>query len=191
MPDYDVSVVLPKNKKNPLYKLNSSDWHNDRFIPAPANNFTSGELKTIKFLLKNPRASYTEIGRNTAQSYETIRQQVRKFVEKKYLGNFGIFPNFNKFGTYANYVFLNVESLDDTKFGQYVRNNGKIFYAAKLIGKYNVLLYFVSKHPSELHEEIRKLRNVFSNNILALEMLSFDEIHKSVQFPTILFDETE
>ncbi len=188
IPEYDVSVTLPKNQKNPLYKLNSPEWHNTLTVPNSVVDFTNGELETIKFLIKNPRASYTEIGRKTNQSYETIRQQVKKFVEKGYLGNFGTFPNFDRLGYYANYVFLNVESIDDKKFGQYIRNNKNIFYAAKLIGKYDVLLYFVSKHPSELHEEIRNLRKLFSNQVISLEMLSFDKIHKSVQFPMVLFE---
>ena len=189
IPEYDIPLRLPKNQKNPLYKLDSEDWHNTRIVPAPVAEFTRGEIETIKMLLKNPRATYTEIGRKTNQSYETIRQQVRKFVEKKYLGNFGIFPNFNTFGYYANYVLLNIESIDDKKFMHYVQNNNKIFYTAKLIGKYDIILYFVSKHPDELNDEIRKLRNFFPNQIIDIEMLSFDKIHKSVQFPEVLLSE--
>jgi DNA-binding Lrp family transcriptional regulator len=188
IPIYDVAVKLPINKKNPLYKLNKEDWRTIQKIPSPITTFTAGEKKTIQYLITDPQATYTLIGKKTSQSYETVRQQIIKLAKKGHLANFGIFPNFDKLNMYTNYILLNIDQINDEIFGKYIRTNPRIFYAAKLIGKYNVILYFVSEKPSELHDEIQKLRKLFPNKIVESEMLSFDKIHKSVQFPMVLLD---
>ena len=83
---------------------------------------------------------------------------------------------------------MNVIELDDKKISAYVSSKKNIFYAAKLIGKYNLILYFIAEKPQELHKESYELRQLFKDKMLDIEMLTFEKVIKSVQFPMALLD---
>jgi DNA-binding Lrp family transcriptional regulator len=189
MPTFDVSVKLPASRKNQVYSLNKEDWHTDRTTPLPVVKFNENEKNTVRELLKNSRESYSEIGKKTKQSYETVRQQVYKFIEKGYIGNFGMTPNPQKFGLFTSYFLLNIRDLNTPGITSYIQSKKNIFYTAELIGKYNLILYIAAQTPQELHREAFELRRFLKDQILDLEMLNFDETLKSVQFPEVLLDE--
>jgi hypothetical protein len=117
-----------------------------------------------------------------------VRQQIIKFAQKGYIGNFGAFPNYEKYGYFGVFFLMNVAELDDKKILAYVATKKNIFYAAKLIGKYNLILYYVAEKPTELHRESYELRQLFKEKVLGLEMLTFEKTAKSVQFPMVLLD---
>src|SRR3989338_8540230 len=122
LPVYDVAIKKPSNKKNPVYKLNREDWHQQSSDIMPPLKITEAEKKTIKALIKDPRASYTQISRQTDQSIESVRQQIYRFVEKEYIGSFGIFPDMHKYGYFTSCIMLNIQGLERAKLQSYIQS---------------------------------------------------------------------
>ena len=189
VPFIDVPVTLPKNQKNPLYAYAREDYCSLQETLLPAPKFTLLEKKTIRYLLNHPRASYLEIAKKTNQSHESVRQQLYKFVGQGFIANFGIFHYYEKYDYFTHFFLLNVRDLDKKKFTRFVQENKNIFYAAELIGSYNIVLYVTVHTPSEFHEQTRILRKHFGKNLAAIQMLSFQSLIKSTQFPMALLNE--
>ena len=47
----------------------------------------------------------------------------------------------------------------------------------------------MAKNVDEFSDEIKKIRDYFKDKLLDLELLYFEKIEKSVQFPEILLEE--
>lgn len=185
---FNIDLNKPSLRKNPVYSLNKEDWHSNTTVNWPEVKFNEGEKKTIKELLKNARASYSEIGKNTNQSYETIRQQIYKFVEKKYISSFSLMPNYAKFNLFTSYFLISLKNINREKIAKYVQSRDRIFYAAELIGKYNLIVYISSQKPADIHQEVFSLRKLLKDSVIDFELMSFDETLKSIQFPEVLLD---
>ena len=184
IPELHLQVRMPQKKKSSVYKLNKESFHvEETFEKIELDNL---DYKLIGLLLKNPRATYLDLSRKLNTSHETIRYRITGYIKNKLLLNFGAWQNYEKYGYFANYLFLKLKSYDEDKFGSWILNNPKVFYAARLIGEFNCIIYVLSKTPKDFNEQTKKIREFFADKLIDIELLYFEKIVKSVQFPELL-----
>lgn len=181
IPPIDVDVKIPTNQKNPIYKLDAPDFaHNKQ---TERIELDSTDKKIIKELIKTPRESYLDIGKNIESSHETVRKRIHKFVNEGLIPSFSISQNYSKYDYFSNYLLLRLKTVDENKLKQLVSSSPNIFYCAQLLGQYNLIIYLTSQNPSEFGKEVNSIRSTLSEDILDVELLNFDQIYKNIQIP--------
>ena len=181
LPPIDVKVLTPKNRKDYVYELSNRLYSQPK--EGTKIKIDNKDKKIIKELLKDPRASYSQLSRKTGLNHETIRYRIKNYVKTRFINNFGLLQDFKKYKLYTTYFLLNLENLDERKFKDFLIMNHNIFYCAKLEGEYNCIVYLVSSNPQELGEHFNNLMRVLGTSIKKIDLLFLDKIHKYVQFP--------
>jgi len=187
IPPISVHAKIPKNKKKRTYELSGR-------LYAEANEGDTIKIddidkKIIKELLKNPRMTFKEISQKTKINHETIRYRINCYVQHRFIKNFGLLHDFEKYDLYTTYFLLKLKNVDEPKFKEYLRQNENIFYSAKLTGAYNCIIYMVSSNPKELGEQFRELSSILQESIMAIDLLFLEKIQKYIQFPEGLLNE--
>ena len=181
LPPLTINTKIPKNKKNFVYELN------ERVYAKPEKDFKikidNIDKKIIKELLKSPRASYQEISKNTGLNHETIRYRIRNYVKTRFINNFGLLHDFKKYNLYTTYFLFKLKRFNEKKLKDFLSRNQNVFYAARLDGEYNCIIYIVASDPHEIGEQYNKIIENLGNSIIESDLLFLDKVHKYIQFP--------
>ena len=94
----------------------------------------------------------------------------------------GLLHNFQKYGLYTTYLLLNLKNINK-ELQDFLDRNTHVFYAARLIGSYTAIIYVVSTNPLELAEKLKEIRTVIKEDLLNIDLLHMEKVHKYVQFP--------
>lgn len=182
IPPINVKSKIPASKKNFVYKLNTKLYAEtpiDQKIKLDAI-----DKKIIFYLLKYPRANYQSLAEATGLNHETIRYRIKKFVDQKFINNFGLIHDFKKYNLYTTYFLVNLKGKYFEKdFKNYLAMKPNIFYCAKLDGDYNCILYVVSENPNELGKVYEEIIEILDNSVESIDLLFLDKIYKYLQFP--------
>lgn len=184
IPSINVKSKIPTNKKNFVYRLNTK-----LYAETPLDEKIKLDIvdkKIIKSLLKKPRANYQELAEDTGLNHETIRYRIKKFVEKRFINNFGLIHDFKKYNLYTTYFLINFKGkYFEKKFKDYLATNTNIFYCAQLEGDYDCILYVLSDNPDKLGKIYDGILDALDNSIESMDLLFLDHIYKYIQFPEI------
>ncbi len=182
IPPINVKSKIPSNQKNFVYKLNTK-----LYAETPLDkkiNLDYIDKKIIKAILQNPRTNYQELAEATRLNHETIRYRMKKFVDQKFINNFGLIHNFKKYNLYTNYFLINFKRKGfEKKFKEYLATNQRIFYCAKLEGDYDCIIYVLSENPTELGKTYDEIADILNNSVENIDLLFLDSIYKYIQFP--------
>jgi DNA-binding Lrp family transcriptional regulator len=108
-PIIDVEVKLPENNKIHSYKLNDEVINTEK--EGKEYVLEDNDKKLIKILLKNPRAKFSQISKESGINHETIRYRIKKMIEEKFLINFGVIHNPHKYGIFSTHLLCNFNKL--------------------------------------------------------------------------------
>lgn len=185
-PPLHISVTVPTNQKNFIYRLNKEEFS----VGTMKGNLPLDEtdLGIIRCLLKNARASYFSIAEELGVSHEVVRYRIRGYVESRFLLNIGMFPAFRKFGYFAHYLLLRLGPYDEKAFDAFVKTKQNIIYVAEASGPYNCLLYTIDRDPDEFAQHVREIKEFFKDAILDLELIYYEKEEKNLQFPMELLE---
>lgn len=180
IPPINVPITLPRNKKNPLYKLNRRSFlfSEDRSLIT----LDSADKKIIKVLLRDPCIKFSDLSEETGINHETIRYRIGRYVKRGFIMNFGLLHDFQRYGLYTTYLLVNASSFDKS-FIEYLEKEENVFYAARLVGSYAGIIYLVSHNPDELGRKIKGIRKSLGDKLLSFDLIHMEKIYKYVQFP--------
>lgn len=173
-------VKLPQNQKSVLYSLNMFS----KIYPSLKSNSTKKyelddvDFKIVQELDKNPKITYKQLALNTNLNPETIRYRIKNMIEQKFLISFSLFHHHEKYGYYVNYMLLKIKDTNNTKLINYLESNDYVFFAPKLQGGYNTLIYVLSKNPEELNSIYSQITQILQDEIIKFDLISLDKIHK-------------
>ena len=180
IPPINVEAKIPTNRKNKIYVLNTKEYSisQDRSIIK----LDEIDKKIIKEIIRNPRIKFSDISNKTRLNQETIRYRVNGYAQRKFIMNFGLLHDFQKYGLYTTQLLLNLKDVSQ-KLKEFLHNSPHVFYSARLIGAYSTVIYIVSKDPLELGDKLRKIRTILGDDLLSIDLINMEKIHKYVQFP--------
>ena len=180
LPPIESGAKIPTNRKNKLYALNTKEYSfsEDRF-PVTLDEI---DKKIISLILKNPRIKFSEISEKAKINQETVRYRVNGYVQRKFIMNFGLLHDFQKYGLYTTQLLINLREVSK-ELKDFLHTNSHVFYAAHLIGTYGAVIYIVSKDPLELGERLREIRKIIGDDLLSLDLINLERIYKYIQFP--------
>jgi len=180
IPPIEVNAKVPTNRKNKVYALNTKEYAyaEDRSLVI----LDATDKKIIKVLIQQPRIKFSELSEKTGINQETIRYRISGYVKRKFIMNFGLLHDFQKYHLYTTYLLLNLRDISK-ELQQFLQKNKHVFYAARLIGSYTAIIYVVSTNPLELAEKLKEIRTVIKEDLLNIDLLHMEKVHKYVQFP--------
>ena len=180
LPPIDVDVKIPTNRKNKVYILNTKEYSlsEDKSLI----NLDKIDKRIILLILKNPRIKFSEISEKTNLNQETIRYRINGYVQRKFIMNFGLLHDFQKYGLYTTQLLVNLKDVSK-QLKEFLHKSSHVFYSARLIGAYSAVIYIVSKDPLELGEKLKEIRTIIGDDLLSIDLINMEKIHKYVQFP--------
>lgn len=129
----------------------------------------SKDKKIIEQLQKNARQSVSDIARKTKLPRDVVKYRIKKLEENKVIRFYHAVLNPSKIGyplyAYISFVLLNIETDDEKKFINYLKQNPKIIYVAKFSGKIDFTIGVCVKNYKDLDDLMREIRNKFSKFI--------------------------
>ena len=180
LPPIDVEVKIPANRKNKIYSLNAKEYSfSENRSPVKLDKIDG---KIISIILKNPRVKFSELSEKTGINQETIRYRINGYAQRKFIMNFGLLHDFQKYGLYTTQLLVNLREVS-RELKEFLHKNSHVFYSAHLIGSYSAVIYIVSKDPLELGERLKEIRRIMGDNLLNMDLIHLEKIEKYVQFP--------
>ena len=175
-------------KPDEIYFVFSSPWHasslqnihfskRNSFIVTHSiiNNLVDKEIEEVR-LAKN------EIYAQKTKSSVTL-------IEKKIILNFGGVPNHSQQGFVTYYLLVRIEQDTPLKVlkkpFQELRN---IFYAGRMIGDYDMIMYLNARSPEELNSSIELFKEGIEKHIIHYDLLVQDKVHFWRQYSDGIYD---
>jgi Lrp/AsnC family leucine-responsive transcriptional regulator len=144
------------------------------------------EKKIIDILSKNARTPTIEIANKISMNTNNISLKIRKMEKEEIILGYGVRINQKKLGydLYKANIFLTNQTFEKIKnFEAYCRQNPKIAYITKLIGKNNIGLEIYAKNMQEYLELIDELRSNYYEIIKDIETMHYYENIKFILHP--------
>jgi DNA-binding Lrp family transcriptional regulator len=112
-----------------------------------------------------------------------VKRHIQRLIEEGVILNFGAIPNLIQldFVTYYLLVRLKQDTPREEMKRHFVELNN-IFYAGRMIGDYDMILYLNARNPQELNRSVHLLRSKLRNRILNYDLLVQDRLHHWRQF---------
>ena len=143
------------------------------------------DKKILIELQENSRQTLADLSKKIHLSRDAIRHRIDKMIKAEVILGFNFTLNPPKVGfPLISYVLLGLQNAKpgvEEEFIRFVKNNPLIIYVASLIGKWDYVLYLVSRNPGELSSILKELRTKFPELIkdyetfTVLEELKYEE----------------
>ena len=151
-------------------------------------NVDALEIEILRVLADDPRKSLTTISQMVGCDRQTVKKKLVRLIEKGVILSFGAIPNVSKLG-YVTYYLL-VRVLQDTPqeiLRKPFRKLRNIFYAAKMTGDYDMVLYLNARTPQELNGSIERVNADLGSYLLNYDLLVQDRVYYWKQFTPGLY----
>lgn len=141
------------------------------------------DLEILRILAEAPNASLVSIADEVNCERQTVKRHILRLIKEGIILSFGAIPNLFQLDFVTYYLLVRLEQ--DTSFDEMRRpflelNN--IFYAGRMIGDYDMILYLNARNPQELNQSIQLFRGKLKNRILNYDLLVQDRVHHWRQF---------
>ncbi len=179
------------NEKIPIENKKNDGSFFKNFINAKNTDFKldKADIKILNLISNDAKISLTELSKNTSLSLDVISYRIKKMIESKIILEFRPVINYNNLGFSVYTLLLSLQNLNDKKeieLIEFFKNNKNILWGVKTIGKWNLLIYILTKDEQEFHSTISEIKNKFSSIIKTYETLLADEEYKYTYFPEVL-----
>lgn len=173
--DHSFSSVLT-TRKFPV------SYYFEKYIP------TAIEANILKLLADNPKQPLIEIGRKLNIDRNTVKKRILHLIEKKIILNFGGIPNLSKQGFVTYYLLVRIEQETPLEILKkpFVKLQN-IFYAGRMMGDYDIILYLNARNPEELNSSIELFKSEIEDYISHYDLLVQDKIHYWRQFTSGIY----
>lgn len=187
-PVLDLNTKFPKKLDHSFSSILTT-----RKFPVNPNfekyNPTKKELDILQLLADNPQESLIDIGRKLNIDRNTVKTRITNLIKKGIILNFGGIPNLSKQGFVTYYLLVRI--VQDTPFEILKKPFNKlqnIFYAGKMIGDYDMILYLNARNPEELNSSIELFKSEIENHLIHYDLLVQDKVHHWRQFTRGIYE---
>lgn len=150
---------------------------------------TNIEIDILRLLADNPKESLIDIGRKLKIDRNTVKKRIINLIQNKIIINFGGIPNLSKQGFVTYYLLVRVSQETRLEILRKPFNKlQNIFYAGKMIGDYDMILYLNARNPQELNTSINLFKSEIEKYILHYDLLVQDKVHYWRQFTTGIYE---
>lgn len=150
---------------------------------------TKADLDILRILADNPQESLIDIGRKLKIDRNTVKKRITNLIKNKIILNFGGIPNLSKQGFVTYYLLVRVEQETPLEILKKPFNKlQNIFYAGKMIGNYDMILYLNARNPHELNSSIELFKTEIESYIIHYDLLVQDKVHHWKQFTQGIYE---
>lgn len=155
----------------------------ERYVP------TNIEVNILRALADNPQESLIAISRKLKIDRNTVKKRIINLIQNKIILNFGGIPNLSKQGFVTYYLLVRIEQ--ETPLELLKKPFTKlqnIFYAGRMIGDYDMILYLNARSPQELNSSIDLFKSEIERYIIHYDLLVQDKVHYWMQFTQGIYE---
>lgn len=147
------------------------DFNFDKYKPALY------DVQILEALANNPTESLINLGRKIKIDRKTIKKRIANLIKNKVIIDFGGIPNLEKFGyvTYCLAIRLS-QNVPHEILKSPFNELTNIFYAGKVNGQYDLLIYLSAKNPEELNSTIEIIRKRIGKYMYNYDLLVMDKV---------------
>lgn len=162
--DYELIVRLESTKVGSLPKQGkkiSSKSKNNK------SKFDKVDLDILKLISNDAKLSYSQIATKLGMSGETVKYRMNNLVKNKIITDFRPVLNYEALGynMMVLLVSLTRHNLDVDKKIKLYADGDEILWIAKGLGKWDIIVYVLSKTTIDNFKAIKRLRNIFGNDL--------------------------
>jgi len=146
------------------------------------------DLKILKILSKNATQPLYKIGEKVGLSADAVNYRIKNLIKSEVILEFSPILNLSALGYSIYTIMINIHNLGkgkEQKLSQFLKTNKNILWAAKSIGKYNLLMWVCVKTTDEFHQTLINLRKLFSPDVKDYETLVAYEEYERNYLPDI------
>ncbi|MCF7872215.1 AsnC family transcriptional regulator [Candidatus Woesearchaeota archaeon] len=146
------------------------------------------EVELLKELSDDPRKSLINLGKNIGVDRITAKKRIAALIKDKIILSFAISPNLEKLGFVTYYLLVRLKQ--DIPYNVLKRPFERlqnIFYAGKMLGDYDLILYLNARNPQELNSSIELFKKDIEEYIIHYDLLVQDKVHFWKQFTAGLY----
>lgn len=170
----------------PVHRLSS------RNFPVP-EDFERVTLKPVDYeilraLADDPRMSISDIADRVVSDRQTVRKRMDALVREKVILNFGAIPNLSQLGFVTYYLLIRMsQNMTPQKLSAPFRELQNIFYAGRMLGDYDMIMYLNARSPQELDASINLFRKRLGKDVVHYDLLVQERVHHWRQFSELLY----
>lgn len=159
--DYELVVRLESTKVGSLPKQGK------KISSRSKSKYDEVDLDVLNLISNDAKLSYSQIGKELKMSGETVKYRMNNLVKNNIITDFRPVLNYEALGynMMVLLVSLTRHNLDvDKKIKLYADGN-EILWIAKGLGKWDIIVYVLSKTTIDNFQAIKRLRNIFGNDL--------------------------
>jgi DNA-binding Lrp family transcriptional regulator len=148
------------------------------------------EIKILQALAQNPRESLINLGRTLSIDRLTVKRKIENLIKNKVILNFGGIADYSKHSFVVYYLLVRFEqSTPLSVLKSPFEKLQNIFYAGKMLGDYDMILYLNARTPEELNSSIELFKETVEKYILHYDLLIQDKLKYWQQFTPGIYEE--
>lgn len=141
------------------------------------------EIEILKRLADDPQESLIDISRKLKVDRQTVKKKIINLIEKGIILNFGGIPNLSKMNFVTYYLLVRIRQNTPAEIlKKPFEKLNNIFYAGRMSGDYDMILYLNARTPDELNKSIELFRSEIEKYIEHYDLLVQDKVHFWRQF---------
>ncbi|MBS3133917.1 Lrp/AsnC family transcriptional regulator [Candidatus Woesearchaeota archaeon] len=147
------------------------------------------DINILELISNNARIPMVDISKKLNMSQDSVSYKIKNMIENTIILEFRPAINYSILGYYVYTVLLSLQNLDnknEEEFKNFLKNNKNVLWAVKTIGRWNFLVYVITKNEEEFHKVINQIRLEFPDIIRTYETLLANEEYKYTYFPEII-----
>ncbi|HIH25128.1 TPA: Lrp/AsnC family transcriptional regulator [Candidatus Woesearchaeota archaeon] len=139
------------------------------------------DTRLLMAIGENADSSILDIMAHTKLSRDQVSYRMRRLQDEGVIVEFRPIINYGALGYSMHAVLLRLQARDakrERTLASYLRNHAAVIWAARTIGSLDMIIYIISKNPSDFHTSIGDLRVRFGDLIKSYETLIAYKEHK-------------
>ncbi|MGV8163100.1 MAG: Lrp/AsnC family transcriptional regulator [Candidatus Nanoarchaeia archaeon] len=138
----------------------------------------------ISELAENPRLPMLVVSKKLGVSVDTAIKHMKNLEKLQIISAYIPIVNEHVLG---NSVFIVVAFIDDLKnqigkINEFAKQHESLFWAARTVGRFNLIMYFSVKDSLEFHKDFTEFRNILGERVGLYELLTGYEQYKMTYF---------
>ena len=173
----------------PLKFINSHQTEENMFSPTEQKDlkkFDEKDIKIMKMLDKNGWEKITNIAHEIKSSPELVIYKIKRLEREKVILGTRIYFDYFSIGYFPTLLLVNMPNFSEAnknKLKRFVKESPRINNFLLSFSKPNCIIQIFHKNENELREEIKKLQDLFKDDIISIEILPLEE---EINLPNML-----
>ncbi len=165
----------------PLKFINLHEAEEMEFLPTlenPIKKFDEKDIKIMKMLDNNGWEKITNIAHGIKSSPELVIYKIKRLEKEKVILGSRVHFDFINIGYSPTVLLVNIPHLSDAntnKLKKFVKQSPRINNFLLSFSKPNCAIQVFHKNENELREEIKKLQDLFKDEIISVDILPLEE----------------